>query len=151
MTASKWYTHHLTARYAETDQMGVIYHANYLTWFEIGRTEMIREIGLPYRKIEEQGLLLPVVNLDMKFIKPARYDDQIRISTRIIDYSNIRITFEVRIERIEDRSDVSGELLVTGHTKHVWLNRDWKPARIDRAAPDLYALIQQACQAGSDD
>ena len=67
--------------------MGVIYHANYLTWFEIGRTEMIRELGYPYRKIEEQGLLLPVVDLDMQFIKPAYYDDRIRISTRITDFT----------------------------------------------------------------
>ena len=60
MPVSDWYTCDLTARYAETDRMGVIYHANYLTWFEIGRTEMIRELGYPYRKIEEQGLLLPL-------------------------------------------------------------------------------------------
>lgn len=112
---------------------------------------MIREIGLPYRKIEELGLLLPVIDLDMKFIKPAHYDDLIRISTRIIEYSNIRITFEVRIERLADRTERSGELLVTGHTKHVWLNRDWKPTRIDRAAPDLHALIEQACQDEADD
>jgi len=144
MPSSKWYIHHLKARYAETDQMGVVYHANYLTWFEIGRTEMIRQIGYPYRQIEEQGLLLPVVDLDMKFLKPAYYDDLIRVSTRITDYSNIRLTFEVKIERIEREDQPEGELLVTGHTKHVWLNRSWKPTRIDRVAPDLHDLIVQA-------
>jgi acyl-CoA thioester hydrolase len=126
--------------------MGVVYHANYLTWFEIGRTEMIRELGMPYRKIEERGLLLPVIDLGMQFLKPARYDDHIRVLTRIRDYSNIRMTFEVRIERIDDPSQQEGELLIIGHTKHVWLNRSWRPARIDREAPELYALIRQACQ-----
>jgi acyl-CoA thioester hydrolase, YbgC/YbaW family len=146
MVPSRWFVHHLKARYAETDQMGVVYHANYLTWFEIGRTEMIRELGMPYRKIEERGLLLPVIDLGMQFLKPARYDDQIRVLTRIRDYSNIRMTFEVRIERIDDPSQQEGELLIIGHTKHVWLNRSWRPARIDREAPELYALIRQACQ-----
>lgn len=124
--------------------MGVIYHANYLTWFEIGRTEMIRQLGYPYRDIEEKGLLLPVIDLEMKFVKPAYYDDLIRISTRITDYSNIRLSFEVKIERVEKETDQEGELLVTGHTKHVWLNRNWKPARIDREAPELYSLLGQA-------
>jgi len=146
MASSRWFVHHLKARYAETDQMGVVYHANYLTWFEIGRTEMIRELGMPYRKIEEQGLLLPVVDLGMQFLKPARYDDLIRVQTRIRDYSNIRMTFEVMIQRIEDESQQEGELLITGHTKHVWLNQSWRPARIDREAPELYALIRQACK-----
>jgi len=117
-----------------------------LTWFEIGRTEMIRELGLPYRKIEEQGLLLPVIDLGMQFLKPARYDDQIRVLTRIREYTNIRMTFEVRIERIEDELQQEGELLITGHTKHVWLNRNWRPARIDREAPELYELIKRACE-----
>lgn len=144
MSRSRWYTHHMRARYAETDQMGVIYHANYLTWFEIGRTEMIRQLGYPYRDIEEKGLLLPVIDLEMKFVKPAYYDDLIRISTRITDYSNIRLSFEVKIERVEKETDQEGELLVTGHTKHVWLNRNWKPARIDREAPELYSLLGQA-------
>ncbi|GFR38083.1 4-hydroxybenzoyl-CoA thioesterase [Insulibacter thermoxylanivorax] len=145
MPVSDWYTCDLTARYAETDRMGVIYHANYLTWFEIGRTEMIRELGYPYRKIEELGLLLPVVDLDMQFIKPAYYDDRIRISTRITDFTNIRLNFEVRIERLDEETFQAAELLVTGRTRHVWLNNRWKSARIDREAPELYALIKRAC------
>lgn len=144
MAVSDWYEHRLRARYAETDQMGVIYHANYFNWFEIGRTEMIRELGIPYRSLEESGLLLPVVDLDAKFIKPAYYDDQICIRTRITDASQIRISFEVHIVR-EATEEENEQLLVTGHTKHVWLNRSWKPVRIDREAPELYALLMSAC------
>lgn len=143
MNDNRWYVHHIKVRYAETDQMGVVYHANYLTWFEIGRTEMIRQLGYPYRKIEERGLLLPVVDLGMTFVKPAFYDDLVRISTRVTQCTNIRLSFEVKIERVHSESDESGELLVTGYTKHVWLNRQWKPVRIDREAPDLYVLLVQ--------
>lgn len=147
MAMSAWYKHHLRARYAETDQMGVVYHANYLTWFEIGRTEMIRQIGYPYSKLEERGLLLPVIDLDMHFAKPARYDDLIRISTRITDYTNIRMTFEVRITKVQDtEQEDDGELLVSGQTRHVWLSRDWRPIRIDRHAPELVELLASACK-----
>lgn len=64
-----WYAAQLRVRYQESDQMGVVYHANYLNWFEIGRTEMIRQMGYTYRKMEEQGLLLPVTGLDVKYHK----------------------------------------------------------------------------------
>lgn len=116
--------------------MGVVYHANYLNWFEIGRTEMIREMGMPYRTLEAKGLLLPVVEADLKFHQPARYDDSITILTRIAEYSSLRICFDNEIHR-------GCELLVSGRTRHVWLNREWKPVRIDKEAPDLYALIKE--------
>lgn len=145
MSVSRWFTSRLRVRYAETDQMGVVYHANYLTWFEIGRTEMIRELGLPYRDLENRGLLLPVIDLDMNFKLPAQYDDEVLIHTRIDQYSNIRMGFEVRIERIGGGGHV--QLLVAGRTRHVWLNREWKPVRIDKAAPDLYEIIAKNCNA----
>jgi acyl-CoA thioester hydrolase len=129
-----WFEHTLRVRYQETDQMGVVYHANYVNWFEIGRTELIRSMGMTYRSIEEMGLLLPVIDLQMQFRTPAKYDDFITIRTQIAEYSNIRIQFNSEIVR-------EGQLLVSGSTKHVWLNSEWKPTRIDRAAPELYALI----------
>ncbi|WP_239635312.1 thioesterase family protein [Paenibacillus sp. H1-7] len=116
--------------------MGVVYHANYLNWFEIGRTELIRSLGMPYQKIEELGLLLPVIEAEMKFKLPAKYDDFITIRTRIEDFTHLRLQFTSEIWREE-------ELLVSGGTRHVWLNREWKPARIDRAAPELFALLQK--------
>ncbi|CAG7630979.1 acyl-CoA thioesterase [Paenibacillus allorhizosphaerae] len=130
------FTHELRVRYQETDQMGVVYHANYLNWFEIGRTEMIREMGMTYRTLEEKGLLLPVIEAELKFRQPARYDDRITIATRIVDFTNLRLQFACEIKR-------GDELLVSGGTKHVWLNRDWKPVRIDKEAPELFALLQK--------
>ncbi len=129
--------HTLRVRYQETDQMGVVYHANYLNWFEVGRTELIRELGMPYQTLEARGLLLPVIEADLKFRSPARYDDLVTVDTTVIDATNLRIRFAYEIKRGE-------ELLVSGGTQHVWLNRDWKPVRIDREAPDLYALLTEA-------
>ncbi|WP_088832668.1 acyl-CoA thioesterase [Paenibacillus tyrfis] len=129
--------HTLRVRYQETDQMGVVYHANYLNWFEVGRTEMIRELGLPYQALETRGLLLPVIEADLKFRSPARYDDLVTIDTKVVELTSLRIRFAYEIKRGE-------EVLVTGGTQHVWLNQDWKPVRIDREVPDLYALLSKA-------
>ncbi|WP_081890319.1 acyl-CoA thioesterase [Paenibacillus tyrfis] len=129
--------HTLRVRYQETDQMGVVYHANYLNWFEVGRTEMIRELGLPYQALETRGLLLPVIEADLKFRSPARYDDLVTIDTKVVELTSLRIRFAYEIKRGE-------EMLVTGGTQHVWLNQDWKPVRIDREVPDLYALLSKA-------
>jgi acyl-CoA thioester hydrolase len=151
----KWSSHALRVRYQETDQMGVVYHANYLNWFEIGRTEWIRARGMTYEDLEKQGILLPLTDAEMKFRLPAHYDDQITIYTKMIDYSNVRVRFASEIRRnpqqtgsaplITDQSlpiEPIGELLVSGETKHVWVNRAWRAVRIDKAAPDLYALMQ---------
>ncbi|MEK3910368.1 thioesterase family protein [Paenibacillus sp. FSL H7-0331] len=134
MELSAWFAYTLRVRYQETDQMGVVYHTNYVNWFEIGRTELIRSMGMTYKEIEEKGVLLPLIDLQMQFKLPANYDDLITIRTRIAEYSSIRLHFDSEIRRGE-------ELLVSGCTKHVWVNRAWKPTRIDRALPELYALI----------
>ncbi|WP_426452065.1 acyl-CoA thioesterase [Paenibacillus sp. S-38] len=131
----RWFIYEVRVRYEETDQMGVVYHANYLTWFEIGRTEMIRSLGMPYQTLEARGLLLPLTDAEMKFRLPARYDDWITIRVRVSEFSSLRLTFECEIRR-------GTELLVTGRTKHVWVNREWRPTRIDKEAPDLYELIK---------
>lgn len=160
-----WYTARLRVRYQESDQMGVVYHANYLNWFEIGRTEMIRQMGYTYRKMEEQGLLLPVTGLDVKYHKPARYDDEIMIFTRIATFSGLRLSYEYDIRRISEVPDISlavgervwshdeslpGERLVTGSTQHVWVNADWKPVRLDKAASELYSVLEKVWLSGKE-
>ncbi|MCM3131596.1 acyl-CoA thioesterase [Paenibacillus polysaccharolyticus] len=160
-----WYTARLRVRYQESDQMGVVYHANYLNWFEIGRTEMIRQMGYTYRKMEEQGLLLPVTGLDVKYHKPARYDDEIMIFTRIAAFSGLRLNYEYDIRRVSEVPDASlavgervcshdellpGERLVTGSTQHVWVNADWKPVRLDKAASELYSVLEKVWLSGKE-
>lgn len=136
--------------------MGVVYHANYLNWFEIGRTELIREMGFPYTDIEAKGILLPVIHAEVDFHKPAKYDDVVMVYTRIESYTNVRIEMGCQVYRV-DPGDVhlagltdkpghepNGELLVRGLTRHVWVNRDFRPVRLDHELPELYAVINRS-------
>ncbi|WP_053374724.1 acyl-CoA thioesterase [Paenibacillus sp. FJAT-27812] len=152
VAASGWFMHPIRVRYQETDQMGVVFHGNYVTWFEIGRTEWIRNAGYHYKAIEERGLLLPVVDLHCRYLLPARYDDTVLVCTRVADFSPVRLTFESQIRRVtpsefhafelEANAQLPGELLVEGGTKHVWVNTEWQPARLNKVMPELYGLLQ---------
>jgi acyl-CoA thioester hydrolase len=131
------FRHKLRVRYQETDQMGVVYHANYLSWFEIGRTEWIRQLGVTYAQLEEADLLLPVTDVQVKYISPARYDDEVCVHVQLVECSHVRIGFRYEIRRNDSR-----ELLVTGTTRHVWVNEHWKPTRLDKVNPELYEQIK---------
>ncbi|SDX19568.1 thioesterase family protein [Paenibacillus sp. CF384] len=147
-----WHLHPLRVRYQETDQMGVVFHGNYVTWFEIGRTELVRALGMTYETVEKQGLLLPVVDLDCSYVSPARYDNNVIICTRLEQFSPIRVSFRSEIRLVEDTDHISlgwfqgneppGKLLVRGGTRHVWVNRDWRPSRLDKLLPALYSMMQ---------
>ncbi|NBD26078.1 acyl-CoA thioesterase [Paenibacillus glycinis] len=150
-TTVRWHLHPLRVRYQETDQMGVVFYGNYVTWFEIGRTEFVRSLGTPYDAIEKQGLLLPVVDLDCAYVSPARYDDNVLVCTRIDKLSPVRLSFrsEVRLAgegetfpTLWEGNEPPGKLLVRGGTRHVWVNRDWRPSRLDKALPELYARLE---------
>lgn len=112
----------ITVRYAETDMMGIVYHGNYLPWFEVGRTTLLKECGLPYRELEAQGYLLPVVELGVKFAKPALYDDTVTIITRLHERPLLRIRLDYEVRRGDD-------LLVIGFTVHGFINKAGEPAR----------------------
>lgn len=128
-------------RYQETDQMGVVYHANYLTWFEIGRTELIRELDYPYAEFEQRGILLPVVHLNMDFKSPARYDDEIIIRTKISKFTGIRISFFYEV-----RYKATDQLLVMGETEHVWVNQQFRPINLKKVWPEITELITNVTQ-----
>lgn len=112
----------ITVRYAETDMMGIVYHGNYLPWFEVGRTTLLKECGLPYRELEAQGYRLPVIELGTKFIKPALYDDTVTVVTRLKERPALRIHLEYEVRR-------GDELLVTGFTTHAFINKAGEPVR----------------------
>lgn len=145
-----WQLYPLRVRYQETDRMGVVYHVNYANWFEIGRTEWVRRAGVTYRELEESGLLLPVVELHIEFVRPAGYDDLVTVCTAVGSWSPLRVQFLSYVvagdQTIEHGTAFRGEeppgdRLAQGGTRHVWVSRDWKPVRLDRAAPDLYARL----------
>jgi acyl-CoA thioester hydrolase len=138
----EWFEHRLRARYQETDAMRVVYHANYLNWFEISRTEWVRSTGVPYTLFEEMGLMLPIVDAQLKFVSPARYDDEIIVRNRLVGLSPLRMTFEYEIIKEQDH-----KVLVTGSTNHVWVNSEWRPISLKRVAPEYYRHIQE--KAGS--
>ena len=112
----------IIVRYAETDMMGIVYHGNYLPWFEVGRTTLLKECCLPYRELEAQGYLLPVIELGMKFLRPAVYDDTVTIVTRLPEKPLLRIRLEYEVRR-------GDELLVTGFTTHAFINKAGEPVR----------------------
>ena len=103
-------------RYAETDQMGVVYHGNYAQYFEMGRVEWLRNLGLSYKFMEENGIMLPVVSLTMNFKKPARYDDLIRVKTIFKSQTSVKIEFDYEIFNEKD------ELLTTGTSMLVFVD-----------------------------
>jgi len=117
--------------YGDTDQMGVVYYANYLRWFEKGRSEWLRQIGLPYAAIEQQGFHFPVTEVGCRYVNPARYDDVVRIETELTDLGRASLSFVYRILREEDQA-----LLATGSTKHACIDHAGKVTRIPRMLID---------------
>ena len=109
-------------RYSETDQMGVVYHAEYLVWCEVGRTDFIRGLGLPYSELEKRGTALAVAEASIRYHSPARYDDLIHVETRLVEVRSRAITFEYLI-----RNGDSRERLATARTLLVSLDSAGKP------------------------
>ena len=122
-------------RYAETDQMGVVYHANYLIWMEVGRVEFCRARGIRYKDLEtEDGILLAVAEATCRYSSPARYDDEVTIRTTI-EKSNPRMV-HFRYEM----TGADGRKLATGATAHVFLSKDMKPVKVPRKHWALFGI-----------
>jgi acyl-CoA thioester hydrolase len=110
-------------RYAETDQMGVVYHGNYFVWFEVGRVELMRALGFEYKHMEkEDDCVIAVVDAKCRYLKPAKYDDVLRVRTRIAETMNRIIRFSYELFRDEDN-----QLLATGETTHVICGSNGRP------------------------
>ena len=112
----------VTVRYVETDMMGVVYHGNCLPWFEIGRTTLLMELGLPYRQLETEGYRLPVLELAAKYLRPAVYDDTLTIVTTMREKPLLRIRLDYEVRR-------GDELIATGHTVHAFIDREGRAIR----------------------
>lgn len=102
----------LRVRYAETDQMGVVYHANYLNYFEVGRVEWLRNKGLPYKKLEEEGIGLPIVNINISYKKSAKYDDLLTIKTTLKSFEGVKVYFDCEIRNENDQLLTTAEFLL---------------------------------------
>ena len=106
----------ITVRYGETDQMGVVYHGNYAQYFEMGRVEWLRNLGVSYKWMEENGVMLPVVSLTMNYKKPARYDDLLTVKTILKSQTSVKIEFDYEIY------NEANELLTTGYSMLVFVD-----------------------------
>jgi acyl-CoA thioester hydrolase len=120
----------IRVRYAETDQMGVVYYANYLIWMELGRVEYCRSAGIRYRDMErDDGILLAVAEAQCRYLAPARYDEEVAIKTWLAAAHPRMVRFGYKM-----REAVSGRVLATGETKHIFCRPDMTPAKL----PDKY-------------
>jgi acyl-CoA thioester hydrolase len=124
----------LRVRYAETDQMGVVYYANYLVWFEVARTDLLRHAGWTYRELEAGGVFLPVIEAHCDYHRPARYDDEIEVRTKG------RLCSPVRLEFVYDVVLKATETLAaSGRTMHAALGRDGRPCRLPERVREALA------------
>lgn len=121
-------------RYAETDKMGVVYYANYFVWFEIGRTDLLRNAGWSYREMEQAGVSLPVIEAHCEYRRPARYDDELDVRTEGRMLSPVRVEFTYQIVRREGQA-----LTASGRTVHAALDLSGKPCRLPERVRLIFA------------
>jgi acyl-CoA thioester hydrolase len=124
---------HIRVRYAETDQMGVVYYANYFVWFEVARADLLRSLGWSYREMEQAGVSLPVIEAHCEYRRPARYDDELEVSAEGRMLSPVRIEFTYRVVQ---RDQV---LTASGRTVHAALDAAGKPCRLPERIREVFA------------
>ncbi len=112
----------VSVRYAETDMMGVVYHGSFIPWLEIGRTALLKEHGVPYRELEAEGFFLPVLEVSLRYLRPAKYDDTVIVTTFLREKPSLRIRMEYELHR-------GNELIATAFSLHAFIDRSGKPVR----------------------
>jgi len=133
----------LLARYSETDQMGIIHHSNYAVWFEAGRLDFLRKAGIPNTNIEEQGIMLPLYEMNCKFKSPARSEDEIMVITSLKKMSHVRLCFLYQVINVTNY-----KLLATGETMHAWTDTTLKPCNVAKMVPDIYSILHEIVMKG---
>jgi acyl-CoA thioester hydrolase len=132
-------TKEIEVRYAETDQMGVVYHANYLIWMEVGRTTLIQDLGFNYAEMEKDGVISPVLDIQISYKKPLRYGEKAIVKTWIDEYDGLRVSYGYEILTMD------GELAVTAVSKHVCVKKEnFRPVIIRKLYPDWHAAYENA-------
>ena len=136
MAGKKYYTD-IRVIYADTDAMGIVYHTNYIKWFEAGRGDMMRQAGFPYSVLEKKGMWLPVVSVTCEYKAPAFYEDIITIATWVEKLGGVSVVIAYEITKKE-----TGELLASGSTRHGITDKDLKPMRIKKEFPEIYEFFR---------
>jgi acyl-CoA thioester hydrolase len=131
----------ITVRYAETDQMGIAHHANYPIWYEVARTDLIKEMGMTYSEMENRGLIVPLLELQCKYISPAYYEDELTIEAKVKTLTRVKIEFEYCIYKNGNLSPIN-----VGHTLHALVTKDLKPVNVKSLFPDIYQKLEAAVE-----
>ncbi|AMM92923.1 thioesterase family protein [Peribacillus simplex] len=128
----------IEVRYAETDQMGVVYHANYFIWMELGRTKLINDLGFYYADMEADGILSPVMDIQASYKTPVRYGDKVKVKTWIEKYDGLRVIYGYEI--VNEKNEVAA----TGHSSHVCVKKEtFRPISIKRMFPDWHEAYEK--------
>lgn len=128
----------LTVGFTDIDRMGIAHNSVYPVWFETGRMKYLKKADISSSRINALGLFLPLSELKCEFKSPARFNDEIMITTNIIYISCVRVKFEYKVSSMKD-----GKLLATGKTVHAWTDRSIKPLNVEKAAPEIYRKLKQ--------
>ncbi len=128
----------LIARYAETDRMGIVHHSHYAVWFEAGRTDFLKKAGVTYSSLEAMGFMLPLYEMNCKFKRPAQYEDEILVITKISFMSPVRLHLSYQVI-----NSANSKLLVTGETMHAWTDKTFKPVNAQKAIPEIYLMLNR--------
>ena len=153
MSVPTLYEHEIRVPYADVDQMGFVYYANYLVYFEMARAHLLRDAGFPYARLEQQGVMLPVIEAHCDYKKPANFDDLLVIISRCVELRGPRLRIEYEVVR-RARGDQSHEeccaeeeLLMTGHTVHACMSPE---GRVLRPPKELKGLVAASSMASSE-
>lgn len=128
----------VVVRYVETDQMGIVHHSNYIIWFELGRTELIKEIGFNYAELEKSDILSPVTDVNVSYKHPATYGETVTVKTWVGSYDGLRVTYRYQIENEE------GNICVVGSSTHVCVKKDsFRPISMKKHLPEWHHVYEK--------
>lgn len=129
----------LKARYYETDQMGIIHHANYIRWMEEARIDMLSQMGYPYRRFEEMGYISPVLHAECEYKKSVKFDDEVKIVVSLQEFGKVKFTLRYDIYNMSE----DGVLSAVGTTRHCFLNKDGRPVMMNKEMKVFSDVMQK--------
>ena len=131
----------VNVRYAETDRMGIVHHSVYPIWYELARTDLSKLAGFPYSKMEEEGLMLPLIEVNCKYYSPAYYDDELVVTATVSKLTPVRIVFYYEVFRKDQERPIN-----TGYTVHAIVNKDMRPVNTKKSFPKIYESMKKMAQ-----
>ena len=129
-------------KYYETDKMGIVHHSNYIRWFEEARVDFLEKVGYPFDKMEADGILMPVLEVNCVYKFPARFGDEVEIKAEITEFNGCRLTVKYSVVNLT----YGGKLCVTGYSKHCITDSNMKPIRTNHSHPKIYEVFAKAAE-----